>query len=158
MSTDPKQCFKTLKPVVKGKVLVMEEPLDNAAYYGLEMLEQHKFAASLLGNDNTMFAQMRKTEPEDAMHVCTTVSLSLVRAGLGDERYYTLVKQVLRDNPELTHGFPITHFVDVFFQTLHKQLTSSPTLSAADRPNHSSTASSDNTSTDGLDGPQSYRP
>lgn len=42
-----------------------------------------------------------------------------------EKKYYNLVKHVLIENPSLTHGFPMTDFMQAFFKELSKQLAHS---------------------------------
>ncbi len=92
-------CFRMMQyTVTSSGVLTMTVALPDATYYGLDMLIQHR---EMTGNNQEW------REPISAEHVCTTVVLRLIEAGIGKEKFRLIVKKVLEENPELSHGFPI---------------------------------------------------
>lgn len=119
-------CFKIMAPVVRGNTIILETALPSASYFGKAMLDEHRLITKILNNTGKQTSVLDKNN--ENIHVCTTANLVLFKAGLGEDQYYELVKQVIEDNPELKHGFPITHFAHAFFNTLsqhpeHKDLS-----------------------------------
>lgn len=113
-----KACFLLMKPEIKDNLVVMNQTLPNATYYGRAMLNEHRLSLKLL----TEIFDESESLPnyENAMHVCTTANLFLLKAGLGEKTYYKFVKKILNDHPELAHGFPLTDFIFTFVNDLSK--------------------------------------
>lgn len=91
-------CFRMMKhEITPDNVLLMHETLPEATYYGLDMLKKHR---EFLGGE-------KSSEPIAPEHVCTTAVLRLLELGVGSKQYYEIVEKILKENPELAHGFPI---------------------------------------------------
>lgn len=109
-------CFKIMSPVLRGNTIVLETALPSASYFGKAMLDEHRVMIRMLADAGEKIPSLDTNNV--TIHVCTTANLVLFKAGLGEDQYYQLAKQVLKDNPKLMHGFPITHFADAFFKAL----------------------------------------
>lgn len=110
------KCFEMMVPVFRDNTIVMETISPSAVYYGKAMLDEHRLITKMLGN---MIQEIPESEKENELfHVCTTANLILFKTGLGEDKYYEIVKKVFKEAPDLSHGFPITEFTCAFFKAL----------------------------------------
>ncbi len=104
-------CADMMECDLENDVLVMNRIRPEGMYSGLDMFETCK---KLIGFKDDKESLIPKSE-----HVCTTAVLRLLEAGVGKKVFFQAMKDVIAENPEFSHGFPISEFTHAICKKLY---------------------------------------
>ena len=104
-------CADMMECDLENDILMMNRIRPEGMYSGLDMFDTCK---KLIGSHDNKEELIPKPE-----HVCTTAALRLLEAGVGKKVFLQAMKEVVAENPEFSHGFPISEFTHAICQKLH---------------------------------------
>lgn len=104
-------CADMMECDLENDILMMNRIRPEGMYSGLDMFDTCK---KLIGFHDDKEKLVPKPE-----HVCTTAVLRLLEAGVGKKVFLQAIREVTAENPEFSHGFPISEFTHAVCQKLH---------------------------------------